>query len=372
MTKKLISAALFGTAILVMSGCGSSEKAPEKGTTEAGKTAEVTEVKLDADEYMELGEYKGLTVTMEPVKVSEKEVKEQLELLAEDYADYKEITDRDTVQKGDFVNMDYTCTIDGKKNEDYSESDIDTQIGDGEYSIEDVYDLDAELTGAKVGDTVTIQYTFPSDYDDDTVAGKECKMEVTINSIQEEVIPEITDAFIKENTECDTVEEYKEQTRKELEDAYASEAEQTVQDDLWEQVMDNCKQKKAFPEDIVQQEIENQTIENEEWADYFGMNVEEFIKEYYGATVEEYAQQSLKQRCVQDLLVKAEGITVSDEDYKKEIQTFIDDYGYEDEAEVMEYYTEDEIKEDIVYNKMLKALMSYANVVEGEESAQAE
>src|SRR5699024_5898640 len=121
---------------------------------------------------------------------------EQVDLLAQDYAEYKEITDRDTVQENDYINMDYTCTIDGKKSEDYSETDVDTQIGSQEYSVEGAYDFDAEVTGAKVGDTVTINFTFPEDYDDAEVAGKDCVMEVKINKLEEEILPEITDAFI--------------------------------------------------------------------------------------------------------------------------------------------------------------------------------
>lgn len=363
--KKFISAVMFGAALLALGGCGNSnDNAPESTTEASGESAQIQDIDIDASEYMELGEYKGLTVESTPVEVTDEEVEEQVDMLAQDYAEYKEITDRDTVQKNDYVNMDYTCTIDGEKSEDYSETDVDTQIGAEEYSIDGAFDLDEELTGAKVGDTVTIQFTFPDDYDDTDVAGKDCTMEVKVNSIEEEIIPEITDEFISENTDCDTVDEYKEQTRQELEDSYNSEAEQQAQDDLWNMILENAKQKKEFPQDIVDQEISNLTAENEEMAGYFGMGVEDFIQEYYGMSLEDYAKQTLISQCVQDLLVKEEGLTVTDDEYQAEIQSFIDDYGYEDEDEIMEYYTEDEIRSDILYNKLMTNLLKYTNVVE--------
>ena len=70
--------------------------------------------------------------------------------------------------------------------------------------------------------------------------------------------------------------------------------------------------------------------------------------------------------------MEAEGLTVSDEEYQNEIQIFIDEYGFEDEAEIMEYYTEDEIRSDILYTKLMETLMSENNVVEGSTADTAE
>ena len=370
--RKFISAAILAAALLALGGCGNSkDNAPEATTAAESQTGQSQTINIDAGEYVQLGEYKGLTVERTPVEVTDEEVEEQVQLLAEDYAEYKEITDRDTVQENDYVNMDYTCTIDGTASEDYSETDVDTQIGAQEYSVDGAFDLDKELTGAKVGDTVTINFTFPDDYDDTEVAGKDCVMEVKVNSIEEEVLPEITDEFISENTDCKTVDEYREQTRQELEDSYNSEAEQAVQDDLWNMIVENCTQLKDFPQDIIDQEVANLTAENEEWAGYFGMEVEDFIEEYYGLSLEDYAQETLMNQYVQDLLVEAEGLTVTDEEYQAEIQTYIDDYGYEDEEEIMEYYTEDEIRSDLLYSKLMTNLLNYTNVVESSTSSEA-
>lgn len=368
--KKFISIAAVLTAVCMLGGCGSSGDKAAEATTES-TASQIVPIEIDAGKYVELGEYKGLTIEGASTEVTDEDVEEQVQYLAEDYAEYQAITDRDTVKDEDYVNIDYTCTIDGETIDDYSDSDIDTQIGSGEFTLGEGFEFEENLVGAKVGEPVKMDLTFPEDYDDTAVAGKKCTMEVTVNAIEKEVIPELTDDFIKENTDCDTLEEYRKQTREELEESAVSEAQETNEQTMWEAVVANCKQIKEFPQDIVDQEIANLTAENEEWASYFGMDVEEFIEEYYAMTMEEYAKDTLKKQCVQDLLVEAEGLSVTDEEYEEEIQTYINDYGYEDEDEILEYYTEDEIRSEMLLYKLLDNLMSYTRVTEPSGTTEA-
>lgn len=84
---------------------------------------------LNASEYVKLGQYEGLTIKGSSTKVTEQEIEDKIDELADEYTDYKEITSRDTVQKEDYLNIDYATTIDGKENEDYSDSSIDIHLG---------------------------------------------------------------------------------------------------------------------------------------------------------------------------------------------------------------------------------------------------
>ena len=101
--KKVLSMICMGAAVLALTACGNSggrAQAPETTTEGAsGETAQTMQVDIDPAEYVELGEYKGLTVEKTPVEVSDEEVEEQLELLAQDYAEYREITERDSGTK---------------------------------------------------------------------------------------------------------------------------------------------------------------------------------------------------------------------------------------------------------------------------------
>lgn len=368
--KKFLTVTLCVATLCALAGCGSSKSASEATTaTEADSAADIVYVEMDASEYVELGDYKNLTVTVDQVEVTDEDVQEYMDMMAEDYAEYKEITDRDTVKDGDYVNIDYDCIIDGEKNDVYSETNLDAHIGEGElnsyvgFDLEDGFDLENKILGAKKGDTVVQEFTFPEDYDDDEVAGKKCTMNVKINAIEKEVIPEITDEFVKENDlGYESAKEYREATRKELEESAESDAMQLAQEDAMDQIIAGSKQKKEFTEEMIEQEKNNLLLGNEEYASYFGMTAEEYIEESYGKSLEESAQYSLKQQCVFDLLLEAENIEITDKEYEEGRENIAAEMGLESGEELEEYYSEDSIRSEMMYTKLIDRIMSYTTV----------
>ena len=109
--KKFISIAAVLTAVCMLGGCGSSGDKAAEATTES-TASQIVPIEIDAGKYVELGEYKGLTIEGASTEVTDEDVEEQVQYLAEDYVEYQAITDRDTVKDEDYVNIDYTCTID--------------------------------------------------------------------------------------------------------------------------------------------------------------------------------------------------------------------------------------------------------------------
>jgi trigger factor len=373
--KKLLTVTLLLAGLLALAGCGSSKtnksNKSAEATTESAydEAVAITPVEVTANEYVELGDYKGLTIDVEKNEVTDADVEEEINNYLEGYADYETISDRDTVKEGDYVNVDYVCTIDGKKSDDYSDSDVDVKAGDGEineylgYGLGDDFDLESKVIGAKVGSSVKTDFTFPADYDDASVAGKNCSMEVFINSISKEVIPELTEEFVKNYTESKSVDEYKKDVRQTLEEQAEEEAEEMAREQLWKKVVDNAKQTEEFTPEMVAQELENVKAESQEVAEfYYGMTVEEFVKETTGMTMEEYAKYSLKGQCVEDLLMEAEKIEITDEDLKEEKQEIAKESGLDNVDEVTEIYSEDEIRSNLVAKKLNEKLLEYNKI----------
>ena len=148
--KKIFIATAVFASICMLGGCAtskSSKKAAE-ATTEAAQQAKATPVKLNASEYVKLGQYKGLTIKGASTKVTDQDVEDQVNELAQDNASYEEIKDRKTVQKDDYLNVDYTTTINGKENSDYSDSNLDMHLGDGNLNVDENVDVDEKLIGA--------------------------------------------------------------------------------------------------------------------------------------------------------------------------------------------------------------------------------
>lgn len=365
MRKKIFIATAVLASICMLGGCATSKsgKKAAEATTETAQV-QITPVNLNASEYVKLGQYKGLTIKGASTKVTNQDVEDKVSELAQDYIEYKEITKRDTVQKDDYLNVDYTTTVDGKKSDDYSDSNLDIHLGDGSLNVDEDVDVDDKLIGAKVGDTVEVEFTFPEDYDDTSMAGKKCVMEISINMIEKEVIPEVNDAFIKKNTEYKTLKQYKKQVRDELMSEKKSEAEQTNQETLWNKIMDNATQLKDFSDTDIKQELKNIKAENKEMAEYFGMSVSDFIQQYYEMSLEDYAKENLKKQCVQDLLLKENKVEVTDADIEKEIKYYIDELGYENKKAVLEAIPEEEIHSELEFTKLMDVLMKNTTIQE--------
>ncbi len=371
--KKFIAVLFVISMAGVLAACGSTKKKePAEATTEdplLGGQMEIHPVELDAAEYVELGKYKGLTVDVEKREITDEDVEEEIQNYLHGYAQYKEIKGRDTVQEGDFVNMNYTCTIDGVESDDYSDTDVDVQAGDGQLDeylgtgLGEEFQIEKKVIGSKVGSDVNAEFTFPEDYDDEAVAGKTCSMTVHINSISEEEIPKLDEAFVKEYTESASVDEYRKDTKASLEEQAQSECDDRAREELWKAIVDQAKLKKDFTDDMIKQEMDNVKAESQEVAElYYGMGVEEYIREIADMTVQEYAEFSLKSQCVQDLLIKEEKISLTDNEFKTEMGKIAEESGFDTVDEMKEYYSEEDIRDTLIRDKLYEKLSSYNKI----------
>ncbi len=102
-------------------------------------------------------------------------------------------------------------TIDGEEFEDGSAEDFDLELGAG-YFLDD---FEAQLVGANAGETKELTVVFPEEYDE-TLAGKEAKFTVKVNSISEKSIPEYNDAFVSSISDYSTTAEYEDSLKAEL------------------------------------------------------------------------------------------------------------------------------------------------------------
>ena len=382
--KKFIAVALFIAAIAALAGCNTSGAGkgdkPAEATTEGGRMeeGEVVPVELNASDYVELGKYKDLTVDVEKRKITDEDVQEEIDGTLKGSVDYKEIEGRDTVEKGDYLQIDYTAVIDGEKNEDYSADDYEVEVGEGDldgnlgYGLGDSFKAEEKVIGSKIGEPVTIEFTFPKDYMDKDVAGKKCKMEILVKKIYEEITPSLEE-YLKKYEEGKSVKDYTAEIRKELEDDANEAADGMANEKLWNQIVDNSKQKKDFTKEMIDQERENVLIDMQDIAEfYYGMAVEDFIKQEYNMTLDEYALYSLKSQCVQDLLLEAEDIKITDEDIKKEKEKLVKEEGYTDVNEVSENYTDEDLRSGLASERLFDKLLSYNKINVKETEAKDE
>ena len=172
-----------------------------------------------------LGKYMGVTVTKIDTSVSDEEVDEALEKERNNNARTINVTDRPVAQ-GDTAVIDFEGFVDGVAFEGGKGENHSLEIGSHTF----IDTFEDQLVGKNVGDEVDVNVTFPEQYQAADLAGKPATFKVKINEIKAKELPELDDEFAKDVSEFDTLAEYKESLKKDLEKKKQDEAKRTKED----------------------------------------------------------------------------------------------------------------------------------------------
>ena len=139
-------------------------------------------------------DYKGLTVTRKPVDVTDAIVDAEIERLRQSYAEMQPIEGRDVAELGDWAVIDYDSKVDGSDFDGGSSKGAVVQVKEGAFFAGEM----AVLVGHKVGETFQTEQVFPADFRDAALAGKSATFTITLDSLRNQKVPALDDAFAKE------------------------------------------------------------------------------------------------------------------------------------------------------------------------------
>lgn len=172
----------------------------------AGLTADGMIEGVTASSMVTLPDYENISIPEEEVAATEEEVDNRINSVLSSHKEMDTDANR-AVADGDEVNIDFTGTIDGEEFDGGQGTGYQLTIGSGSF----IDDFEQQLIGHKPGEDVTVEATFPDDYENTQLAGKEASFAVTVNGIM--VTPELTDEFVAENLAesegVETAEEYR-------------------------------------------------------------------------------------------------------------------------------------------------------------------
>lgn len=316
---------------------------------------------FDPSKYVTLGDYKNMNITIKKNEVTDEDVDSYINYLLAANESYVDITDRDVAQNGDVANIDYVGKKDGVAFDGGTATGFDLDLGSGVF----IDGFEDGVVGMKVGETKELNLTFPETYSNEELAGADVVFTVTLNAIKEAVIPELTDEYVKSlDNGLATVEEYKADIRKTMEDSYASsresEIEQAITDKLLEEATIN-----GAPSGFVTRLTDTVVKEITETANNAGVEPGLVAAYYYGVSEDNYVE-GLKTFVNDNLLpnylvfgavASAEGIKVTDQDIDDDIQRMIDENAAT--ITVEEYkkdFTEDDLESYREYLLITKAM----------------
>ncbi len=314
--------------------------------------------------YLTLGEYKGLKATQEKAEVTDEEYLEQLNAMLEYYAEPTQITDR-AAAEGDTCNFNYSGYIDGVQFEGgTAEGASITLTGNGGF----IEGFVPAIIGKMPGSSFDIETTFPADYHAEDLAGKAATFKCTLNYIEgETIVPEFNDEFAKKIFGMESADVLAAELREALLLQKEADARSQVAADIWQQVIDNCTFH-TLPEEKVTYIYQQFVVEyNMAGAIYYGVDYESYLQ-MQGITdeqVREDARNLVKDDLVFYSLVKAENVTLTDEEYQDGLAEYAEYYGYSTEDFVTQY-GEETIRNSLLWNKVQEMLLESAEITVAE------
>ena len=306
-----------------------------------------------------LGKYMGVTVTKIDTSVSDDEVNEALEQQRNNNARTINVTDR-AVAVGDTAVIDFEGFVDGVAFEGGKGENHPLEIGSHTF----IDTFEDQLVGKNAGDEVEVNVTFPEQYQAADLAGKPATFKVKINEIKAKELPELDDEFAQDVSEFDTLAEYKESLKKNLQEKKENDAKRAKEDEAVQKIID--KSKMDIPEAMIDTQCETMIEEFAQRIAQSGLSMDQYLQ-FSGHTVDALKEQvrpealsRIQASLVLEQIAKEENIEVSDEEVDAEIEKMAASYGMEADKlkEYMGDSEKDSMKKDLAITKAVDLVMS--------------
>lgn len=319
---------------------------------------------------VKLGKYKGVKVDKADIAVTEAEINEQIDKERENSARTLTIEDR-PVKNGDITTIDFEGFLDGVAFDGGKGSDYPLTIGSGAF----IPGFEEQLVGAELGKETEVKVTFPADYHASDLAGKNAVFKCTVKGIKEKQLPELDDEFASEVSTFDTLAEYKEDVKKNLEQKKIDAAKAAKEEAVIEAVIADAEME--IPDAMVEteqrqiidefaQRLQMQGLTMEQYMQFTGMNAQMLSEQ-----TKPQALKRIQSRLVLEAVAKAENLSATDEEYEEEVKRMAEKYQMEPDKikEMLGEKGKSQVLADMAVNKAVDFLVE--NAKEGKAASKA-
>ncbi|MDE7435133.1 MAG: trigger factor [Lachnospiraceae bacterium] len=310
---------------------------------------------------VKLGKYTGVTVTKIDTAVSDEEVMEALERERSNNARTVTVEDR-AIAQGDTAVIDFEGFVDdvafeGGKGENYA-------LEIGSHSFIDTFE--DQLVGKNTGDELDVNVTFPEEYHAEDLAGKPAVFKVKIHEIKAKELPELNDEFASDVSEFETLEEYKESVRKNLQETKENNARRAKEDEAIKKIVE--KSEMDIPDAMIDMQVQNMIQEFAQRLAQQGLSIDQYMQ-FSGMTVDKMKEQlrpeavvRIQSSLVLEQIVKEENIEVTEEEINAQLDKMAAAYGMEADKlkEFMGETEKESVKQDVAIEKAVNFILDNA------------
>ena len=307
---------------------------------------------------VEVKDYKGIEVEKVVNSVTDEDINKQLDALREKNVTVETVDDR-AAENGDDVVIDFEGFKDDVAFEGGKAEDFTLSLGSGQF----IPGFEDQIVGHNAGEEFDINVTFPEEYQVKELAGAPAVFKIKLKSISKKVMPELDDDMVKDSTEFDTVDEYKADVKKKLEEANEKHADSEVEAKIFDKVIENMTAE--IPQVMFDNRVNEMISELEQRLAPQGISLDLYMQ-YTGQTIDtvkkayaEQAEKQVKLRLALEKIAKLENIEVTEDELKAEFDKLAEAYKL-DVDQIKQFIHDDDLKKDIAVGKAVDLIKDAA------------
>ena len=308
----------------------------------------------------ELKDYLGISIEKPRIAVTEVQVEEALRRLQDTHARLEPVADRQVVEKGDFLTLDFEGRLDGKPFSGGNAQNYVLEVGAGQALAQ----FDEAVVGLKLGERKTVSVNYPEDFPNKEIAGRVVEFSLVAHEIKRKVLPALDDDFAKDHGECGSLEELKSRLRQRLEEEMA----RYQTDELKEQLLTRLLERHPFS--IPQAMVDRQTrylMERYQNQMAAQRNEQPAPMEEVRKALEERAMRQVRATLLVEKIAELEKIEVNDKEIQERVDLLARAAG-ERAKNLREFYARAEARDDLrtqmIFDRTLGFLLEHATVKE--------
>jgi len=331
---------------------------------EKGKPV-ILKVEVTVKPEVKLGNYKSIEVEKVEYNVTDEDIDRELKTVQEMNGRIIDAGDRES-KEGDILTIDFEGYIDGEQFEGGTAQNQVVEIGSNRF----IPGFEEQLIGKKKGEEVEVNVTFPEDYFEESLRGKEALFKVVIHEIKEKELPELDDEFAKDVSEYETLEEYKNSIRERLEKEAKEKEKVELEERIIEKVVESAEI--DIPEVMIEHQIEREINEFDYRLRLQGLNIDRYLEltntdmDAFKEEMTPVAKRRVKTELVLEAIAKEENIEVTEEDIDEELERMAKEYKQEDAEKFKENMKKGDLeflKSGIMRDKTIELLVSSAKII---------
>lgn len=328
----------------------------------------IAKFSVEVKPEVKLGDYSSIEIEKTDYTVTEEMINAELERVRDMNARIIDAGDRE-IADGDILTIDFEGFIDGEEFEGGSAEDQTLEIGSGQF----IPGFEEGLIGKKKGEEVEINVKFPEDYFEESLRGKDATFKVTIKEVKYKELPELDDEFAMDVSEFDTLEEYKQSIKEELEKSLKEQENIDIENKIVEKLVEISEFE--IPEAMIEAQIDSELDNFDYRMKMQGFSLEKYL-ELTNMTIEqmresfrEIAKKKVEAQLVLEAVAKNENVQATEEDIQKELEKIAESYSPDNKEKFIEDMKKGDLNfltEGIINDKVLDMLKERVKYVQME------